>query len=160
MVATAREANTIINHSTWSIWSTIISNAFFLKMILPRRLRFPQKSAQMAWSISASCPSGHIQRKCTKSSANRCKKRSNGGQMLWRSIQFSATGFSAENTQIMKMRIISGGYWRENLFMGASKLPVCVWLSHVINDLFELCHRIDDSSLLADDLVKSDIANL
>ena len=96
MVATAREANTIINHSTWSIWSTIISNPCFRNDIARRRLRFPQKSAQMAWSISASCPSGRIQRKCTKSSAKSVQKRSNGGQMLRRSIQFSATGFSAE----------------------------------------------------------------
>ena len=135
-----------------------ISNVCFQNDIARRRLRFPQKRAQMAWSISASCPSGHIQQKCTKSSAKSVQKKEQRGQMLLFSFQPQAS--LLKNIQIMEMRIISGGYWREKLFMGASKLPVCVWLSHVINDLFELCHKIDDSSLLADDLVKSDIANL
>ena len=95
--------------------------------------RFPKRSHK--WP-HPSLQADHIHRKCKKGRKETAQKWAMGGECFSQRL-------SEGNSPIveMKRRIISGKYWSHGwegeLIMVASKLPVCVWLQHVVNDLSE-----------------------
>ena len=93
-------------------WHLPVSKAGVLHDIAGH-LRFAQKSPQMASSIFASWPmpySAKMHKKHCKIGSKFVQKKDQRGQMLGHFIQFSAPGSFADNKQIMRMRIILGGF--------------------------------------------------